>query len=156
MNTLRHLTALLLLAPASAFATFKFCDIYQGQIMECRAEVAIASYIPVYRDNAWHDCYIQAGQAIYCDAPTNARGLPVAGREGYRDCDIQSGVITSCGAYSSVTHFPLAVTDEEPRVWKRWLKTAVCFAPALLRPESCEISALPEEITFFPDRGFPY
>ncbi len=150
MKIFSHCLALLFMMPASAFATFKFCDIYQGQLMQCSEVIAIASNIPVYRDDGYRHCYIQAGSAIYCETLASVRKFPVLTEEGYRDCDIDAGVVTSCTTYSNATHFVVDLHDEDPRVWMRWLKSAWCMLPSAWQSDGCAAHPhLPQQITFF-------
>lgn len=150
MKLFRHGLALCIFMPASAFATFKYCDIYQGQIMDCRATITVASDIPVYRDNHYRNCYIQAGKAIYCDGLATVTHFPVLSREGYRDCDIRSGVITSCGVYTSGRRVPVAISDDDPGGWQHRLKFTLCLLPAPLSPHDCsDVPPFPDAITFF-------
>ncbi len=150
MKLFSHCLALLFIMPTSAFATFKFCDIYQGQLMHCSDVITIASSIPVYRDGGYRYCYIQAGNAIYCEALASVKKFPVLTKAGYRDCDIVAGAVTSCTAYSNATHFAVDLPDEDPRAWMRWLKSSLCLLPSAWQPDECAAHPhLPQQITFF-------
>lgn len=117
--------------------------------MQCNEVITVASNVPVYRDNGYRNCYIQAGSAIYCDALTSVRKFPVLTEQGYRDCDIHAGAVTSCSAYSNATHFAVELPQEDSRVWMRWLKSSLCLLPSAWQPDECATPHLPHKFTFF-------
>ncbi|NDJ57574.1 hypothetical protein GWD52_11330 [Enterobacteriaceae bacterium 4M9] len=114
--------------------------------MNCSEDVAIASNIAAYRDNGYRNCYIQAGNAIYCEGLATGKFTVMTG-EGYRDCDIRAGAVTFCAAWSNATHSPVDIPDDEPRVWMRWLKSSLCRLPSAWKPDDCaDKSHLPVKI----------